>query len=608
MPSERSEDERQARKFFQNYLTTMLYKQTGSLVEEKAINKYIHEACAHLWKRFIFGAYNNGLDTTPVQDATFGWNHLARLYLKGGKSTLAFLKKMLKINENNISNNIARVFYNQIATDTNDSDYDFNVILHHTQMEYLDDYYMLVQQIMLECLCFLKQKIHESPQDNEESDLNKLLRHINSHYYQHKVMLELFEKDNIMNEFNPDEQLILQEFQHYCQEHDATSGVPGFFQFKLSNIPIQFKSSKVDISTDNFHLFRIFIQFELVRPEHASTFELTKDKYFAECIDVSLSTKADINQDLWTKTDLEHILHSVYPFDQSPHFLYPVVGLDYQLKDLIHIIEEPNPSKPDKRCKRFIEQLYFSCIDQKLPALPTTIYIGEAVHDEMMNEESRNCKLFNDVLDFVQEIREHGQVLYHYKPKPFLQSLHNFELWCKTQTVYNLSFESSCNENFISREVLINQILHLTTYAQIDTLNKLSKRVLCITYKDLVIINTVLQIWTRNAVQQLLHNVDSIASLESSDALMNNNLSVQQYIEFLAPAIHDSDDMLEVVKIVNIKIRSFFRQRAETIEYGSDMLKKYVADGCEGELRSNFENNAHIGFTFVRLLRKITYH
>ncbi len=585
---ETTEKNRQARKLFQNYFTSCLYKSNSASEDhfQKRSNIVISNACSELWKLFRETFYR-------PNEALFGWDNIIRLYLKGGKSTL------LDMPGETTRNNIARLFYSTINTETSDSDYDFCAVVNPVFVDELERFKPDIDFIMGRVFNKLKQELHLL-------ELEQLLGDINSHYFQYKILFSSLIRDNLLTEFtNPRDQSVLNSFISYCNVNSANSNVSGFFKFSLSDEPLGNSESLVNLTTDQFYLYRIFINFTLENHD----IDLCRNKYFAECIDVSLSTNLEVTRLLWNKTSLDRIQHNVQGFDPNGYFLYPVVGLDYQLDDIIHIIAETSPNKPDKRCKRFIEQLYFSCINQKLPNLPEIITIGKDVHDLMISENTNtdrdrdlecNCSLLENILDYVRQYRINDQEFYEYTPKQSISSLGNFEDWCREQTDYNLKWESSCNLEFISKEVLITSLITMNNELFPNEeaiprhkLENLTKYTLCFIYKDLICIETILKIWLHQATMQLIHSIHSVAAPPR-----DFSRDIITFINEEQPRVLPSEIQSLWNLVVSI-IRYFFRRNYDTIENG-EKLKDFVIRQINLERRIN---NYHQ--SFVNVLSRI---
>ncbi len=329
-----SENQRQARKLFQNFITTMLYSKQDIKKHtfDKEINSIINESCNDLWKMFtnVFYSFNGDPEMDEKETAIWGWNNVARLYLKGRKSTLAFLEKMIKNTGTVIDREDLECNYHELSRDISDSDFDFCLVLYKTKMRNIEYYDSLTEQIMIEIMDKIKTKL-------DSSKLKNLTTSINEHYFQYKLLLKSV--NELYNEFSENEKVILANFKKYCEDNPITDANTdrnrhlecnlkknGFFSFKLSESPIKYTKKLITITTDTFYLYRIYISFDI--ETYTSVFTTTKDKYFVKLIDVSMSVRDDVSMELWKKTELNKILHNVYPFDHNPIFLYPIVVLE----------------------------------------------------------------------------------------------------------------------------------------------------------------------------------------------------------------------------------------------------------------------------------------
>jgi len=486
-----SVEQRQARKVFQNYFTTLLYEKPSILLSESGnvksyniadyINKELKESSKRIWSKVIdhfYDVYKD--DNNTIQDVVKkGWEEYCRLYLKGGKSTLEFIKSALdSYKSGSNKGNIAKALYHDLKYNTDDSDYDFCFVLNPALLT--DSNYIRINRKLQKIIKEEKFLINISP------IIPDLLERINSPFNQKKILKKLVLES--YHYFTPEEQNLFDEFLRQCDNINES-----YFNFTQKDTLIDFIEKKVKLTTDTFFLHRLVIPFKFV--DEKFNFPTVKDKLYAECIDISFSSIKEVTEKLWNKTDLNNILRPLLYLDKEHTFNYPIVGLHYQLSDIVIILSEQNPNKPQKRCKRLIEQLYFSCMEEKLPELPSIINIGKSVY-ELMQQEGE-CEALNKILTFEKSITIKEEEVYVFKLNDSIRDIEKFELWCKNSYYNNisLSWESQCNIDFISKQELIRRIINICKEDFNVTIKDYfydnSKRHLCILYKHLLLITVI---------------------------------------------------------------------------------------------------------------------
>jgi hypothetical protein len=484
---EYTEGQRQARKIFQNYFTKCLYDKKRTIninYNSEPINNAIKDSCKNIWENIInlyIGTSELNMEKTSKEIiVSERWSEYIRFFLKGGNSTIEYINNiLLNTNENSQKRNIAKAFYTQFINSSNSSDYDFCFLIHPDCLKDAIRQQRKLGKILKEEKFNLRDKIKD--------DINKYIDYINSPYIQVLFLKRLVEES--IKEFQPDEQIIFQDFLNKCDELTEP-----YFKFKLSNDIVKFIETKVKLPHDTFYLNRLVIPIEFEREYNLPT---VKDKLFAECIDISFSIDKEVTENLWKKTDINNILRPLNGLDKiiDKGYSFPIIGLDYRLNDIVIILAENYPNKPEKRCKRFIEQLYFSCVEEKLPRLPDEIFIGISVY-ELMQTES-DCKSLNEILTFEEKVKD----AYRFTLNEQFKDITKFELWCRNTKFsdISLSWESMCNIDFVSKEELKLRVMSIcdnefNLKVNNEYMNSYSKSYLCYLYKHLLLISFILNI------------------------------------------------------------------------------------------------------------------
>jgi hypothetical protein len=505
---EYTEQERKAKKVFQNYFTSILYEKPSIIVSEKdevkknnvseRINSILKNSSMRIWGEIINAFYSQYKDdnNTSKDCVKKGWDEHCRFYLKGGKSTMEFIKSIIYTeNEGgavslgfmpstNHKSNIAKAFYQELSYNTDDSDYDFCFVVNPSLLNTERNENFIPFNRKLHKIIKAEKNILEEEIKGIFSDL---LERINSSYNQ-KTKLKTLVKESY-DYFTSSEKAVFDEFL------SNTLNEP-YFNFIGGKSYIDYVEKKVVIPTDTFFLHRLIIPFNF--ENEIMTFPTIDNKLFAECIDVSFSGIKEVTEKLWKHTELNNILRPLIHLDDISNFSYPVAGLHYQLNDIVVILSEQNPNKPQKRCKRLIEQLYFSCMEENLPSLPSTIHIGKTVYN-LMKEEG-DCNILNDIMTFKKQIKIKDEIVYVFEVNESIKNIENFELWCRKSKYsgISLSWESQCNVDFISKEELRRRIINICkddfNVSLIETFKDFEKSYVCILYKNLILISVILSI------------------------------------------------------------------------------------------------------------------
>jgi hypothetical protein len=503
---EYTEGERKAKKVFQNYFTTLLYsKPTIKTLDNGEVKKYdvgdriniiLKSTCKMIWEKLIERFFYKEIDTTDIKEQVKNnWDNYFRFYLKGGKSTLEFIKSISYIDKeygettmdflpsSNHKSNISKAFYYDLINSTDDSDFDFCFVLNPTLMN--DSNYIRHNRPIAKIMKNMTYEIN----GDIKSLMPDFLELINDVYNQKTILKRLIE-DSIQY-FTPKEQEVFKDFIYSCDSLKEP-----YFKFEsdigMFHSYIKALESKVTIPTDTFYLHRLVLPIKF--SDKSIVFPTTDGKLFAECIDISFSKDIKVTEKLWKHTELNSMLRPLYYIDEDYIFSYPIAGLSYQLNDIVVILSENEPNKPQKRCKRLIEQLYFSCMEEKLPEVPSLIHIGKKVY-ELMKQEG-DCKALNEIMTFKESIND----IYIFELSKSIRNIEDFEVWCRSNSYYNinLSWESQCNINFISKEELRRRIINICRDEfDIDVKEEFKdfeKSYICILYKNLILISVILSI------------------------------------------------------------------------------------------------------------------
>jgi len=544
---ETTEAQRQAKKVFQNYFTSMLYDKEKIILDKDEVYKYdvstkmneiIKSSCSNIWQKIVKEYMTNELDPGKTSEDVIvskEWSDYCRFFLKGGKSTLEYIRGVMKEYSKSDSvnkGNIAKAFYSQYIADSSDSDFDFCFVLNPDLM---DNSNCMRHQRKLAKI--IKEERHVML-DKTRDILPLLLNHINRPYNQRTILSKLIRES--INEFTDKERVIFNDFLLKCDDLEEP-----YFRFKLKEVSvvnfdkkgIEFIEKKVKLPTDTFYLSRLVIPFSF---EEEFSFPTIGDKLFAECIDISFSIDKEQAKKLWIKTDINSLLRPLKYLDKEYSFTFPVIGIDYQLNDLVLILSEESPNKPIKRCRRFIEQLYFNCIEEKLPSLPKDIFIGKSIYTLM--KEENECSLLDNIITFKKEVND----MYLFELKEEFMVFSKFEKWCMSNNVkgISLSWESQCNSDFIGKEELKTRIKLIckNDFSGIkineEYLNKYSKSYLCYLYKNLLLISVVLDLIENRKSEYMdcFNNIWEVKRGEEVSFNIKNNLrddviyEVQRYM------------------------------------------------------------------------------
>lgn len=460
MVKQKTREEREVKKCFQSYFTTLLYQ-----FLDGSINQDIHNEIKNLWMRVCKDLYKNFkiLDVLQLDPQLLRheyeynvdsnknivkimWNRFLRFYLKGGKATLRAVDNYLQT-EKGIQNQIAQIFYDELKRTTLDSDWDFCLALHSSL---LDNKWIieLIDSFLKTNLDNIKQRLYQ----NWTQRISLFQDYVNDIKNQQKFLVKEIKNSisllNTLIENSSSEtkkQTALNQRKELTELLDSIEyNIPILFSYKKEN-PFHTLFLNVDkkeitmygIERELFKLYRVIFSFEqqyTVKGNQVNS--VFPSKMFGELIDISLSLSPEVNNDLFKKSNLSQMINPIryiefYPETQD----YPIAGLAYQLKDNIVILSELNPSKPLKRIHRFIEQLKIYCLKQEVPELPHSIHISKNMILKLM-EEPEFESIFN-VSDLPSKdiIKSNEQLFYEVHIKENLKQMKNFEQWCTEQQI-----------------------------------------------------------------------------------------------------------------------------------------------------------------------------
>ena len=593
--------QREDRRVFQKYLTKLLYNNTRI-----PINNICDELSRDIWQFIAENVFVHFLKThtpsflrrlgTKEMQNQYVWETYCRFYLKGNKATLKWIRDQVAIHDKNKDSMyrvLLEVIYKSVLHHEADSDFDFSLVIHPDQVDYETDG-RVIHWLLIECMTQCKEKL---------SDLfvgryiDEFVQTANSFFTQQRL--------GLLKSLQDVDESFLDEIQK--QELDQcisklTSGQALTFSFvgaKESHIDFD---KPIDTGTDQFLLYRLFLQCECA--EAPNLFRL---KQFAECVDISISLNGVYNLELWGHSSLDdmevpvHLLHEEAELDgeddlHGTRWDYPIVSLQYQLNDAIAMFAEDTPTKPEKRCERFIDQMRIFCVREQKPNLPDEITVSEPVFRTIMDPNS-SCYDLNQVFS-VHQILPSGFVKMN--PKPHLQTLEHFEGWCRNQrfrnTQYPVGFYSMCNRPFISKNKLILEIRDMFGVYSItsdavkwqELFNK-PKQTLCIFYKEASFVLKLCTIFVgfmkkkglalfafKKDLKRLQVVSDELFNVIQTE-LPNANVENNVYSDLIMDFVGDSEEYLDRFdELVKQLVREYLR-RLIRFEILSESLFTFIS-------------------------------
>ncbi len=546
---------------FQKYLTYVLHNHCNPLIFD--IEIILTEISTELWAELVDEVYHINNNTTNLARRVV-WDEFCRFFLKGSKATLKALDKLIELkNQTSFQvNDTLRFMYKKYINEEDKSDFDFAFV---PNPEADADDFFKYRSICNRLILYVKNRLQDKVSTQA---LSYFIEQVNKREYQDSLLDSLKKHRVHSRELD----VLIEKLE---------SGQPLHFSF-LTIECIQPRDGQViKTESDEFYLQRAYIK---CRCDDAP--ELYSWKQFAECVDISMSVLSHVNEQLWHKTSYEELIRPVKYLSEQEEYnpyeyilQYPIMSLNYQLKDALVIFSEESPNKLEKRCDRFIEQILLFCLQEQRPVLPDQIIISKKVHDEILSERA-SCAKFKEIFDVEHDLYSGRYML---KIKTSFQDLHTFEEWCTTKELKhkNLSFISRCKFTFKSKAQLINDIYQTLLVKRLEPvnlgpeikefLNSCSKNFLCILYFELHLILELLDLYIlylrqynfRVFIAYSKHlpylntvNLNSELKLELETKL--NEISANRYV------FEDRDSFLP------------FQTSSEANEQSLEKLKQYV--------------------------------
>jgi hypothetical protein len=519
--------ERENRRVFQKYLTTVLFNETVSLDIETVCNKL----AAYCWKYVSTSIYSIFYPNRDMEFPDFFnryiWEFYCRFFLKGNKATLKGVKRSIEALNKDLENvnNFLNLMERKFVDLENESDFDFAFAINPNYKKAYDNFeecHLRLVRLTKELKEMFDSEISTIISKTNVDLTKKLITDCNDIEIQKQYLL-------------PALKLIASQVEEFPEKAEIKglldiieSNKPLTFSFEKTEAIIPSFSKPIDTGEDQFLLYRVCL---LCSCKEAPT--LFSHKQIAELFDISFSLNASYNESLWEKTTLDDLLQPVkYLTDKDFQptqiyegiwFDYPMVNLNFQLKDAVLIFSEEDPSKPESRCKRFIDQIRFFCLQEKQPQLPEQIVVRKKMFDLMQNAES-SCYNLKDIFDVFDSHDPDNVILKtkhafldnltFYKEKdgklPNLPNFSAFEKWCGQQQIQfesilfspnkKLNFYSACENPFRSKFDLMLNLIDLQNNFNfqpfdVENIKRFTKNQLCMITKDAIVLACCLKIY-----------------------------------------------------------------------------------------------------------------
>ena len=594
--------QREDRRVFQKYLTKLLYNNTNI-----PINDVCNKLSADLWKYIVDNVYSMFLRShTPSFLERLGsdfarnqyvWETYCRFYLKGNKATLQWIKEQIKQHDkqnDEMYRVLLEIIYKSVVHFESDSDFDFSLVLHPDQMQYEEEGRM-VHYSLVDCMQHLRNNLQRL---FTQEYIREFIDTANSLVIQQKCNLLKSLQDIDVSVLN---NVQLQQLQTCINK--LRQGQPLSFVFKGAQDSSLDFEHPIDTGVDEFLLYRLFLNCKCTDAP-----DLFPKKQFAECIDVSMSLNGPYNLELWKHSSLDEMEVPIqYLYDEYQEhenagmtrmtgWKFPIVSLNYQLHDATAMFEEDSPSKPDKRCERFIDQMRIFCVKEKIPNLPNEITVSAPVY-RTISDPANSCYDLNQVFA-VKEVLPSGFV--KMVPKPQFMTLVNFEGWCRTQkyrnTSYPVGYSSACNRPFRSKNQLVLDIRDLfgANGIPIDSIDWVKvlerpKQQICLFFKEaefvLRLIKIFVEFMKQNRLTIFVHRPDmkrlAVVSQELfnaiHDELPNANLENNVYSDLVLDFIGDSEDVLDRFEELIKQLTRDYLRRMISSHHFSDSLLTFIS-------------------------------
>lgn len=612
--------ERDQARVFQKYLTHILFNSSTGDEVEKICNDLSIFSWEFVLQEIFSKVWRN---VTPNKNFELHneviWNNFCRFFLKGNKATLKLISRTIdSLNEEESRRNrFLHIMFKDYLDVEAESDFDFAFSLHPNNTDYNTEGY----------ICYLKivdllEKLKESFQSKvDESFISRFITNCNDLKNQKAFLSEKL-KEYAKN--MPQNVECLK-----CIE-SLESNKPIVFKFEKIEAIVPKFEKPIETGEDSFLLFRLCLK---CKCDLAPT--LHAHKQIAELIDISLSVNGSYNEDLWEKSSLDFLLQPIKGLTDSSFYPstlieknwldYPIVNLNFQLKDAVLIFEENDPSKPESRCKRFIDQLRFFCLEEKQPQLPKQIVLRKKMLKLLQSPESK-CYNLRDIFSFDESQKDDFVILktknaflddntFNTEKDNKLKNNPNyseFEKWCGTQSaIFNdlaissdkkFSFYSACNKPFISKYNLIVNILDLSNQHNIpeidvENLKLFKKNDLCNFFKDAVIILTCCSLF-----KDFCNSRKSLVLKDIFGKKLHNKTQFQGKLKYFNQSdIDKCNEYINIEDYVNY-IKSYVRLFLNTSPVDMQQtnmvqLKPYIFSISKNKNFENFVNDVIFEFS-----------
>lgn len=457
------------KKILQTFITNLLY---SFRFKRKGINDYIEPQLSLI--------YQNILKNLNLSEDKF-WERY-RFYLKGGKALNKLVKNLCKedkykllLSTEELLRKVDKCFIDKKIFAGSNTDYDFTFLTKNPKDINQDLFDIILNslkevennlnrdqefnQFVIEFTKFLnKKKNLDNLIKGFENTKSEILKDIKNQDNQTKEYFKI--KINQIDNFIEDILLSKKLNQNFFKNGQVIT--------TYSTIPIDIKVSK-DI-TQSFILFRSKLFFDTNIPFKKMNRDIKDylfgiednlglpfDNIFGELIDISIQTG-----DQETINDMLKASEKQYIIESEKN--YPVVGLKYQLKDVIQIFNVENPSKLKKRCERFLEYIKMLCYSEEIPN-EFMILISDALQEEIQEENiNQPCSKLVNTIKILSENKVENN--YFIVKKEKIKKI--FPSYCKAK--YNIDFK---NKEEVIEKIIDNSKMLL----DIDISKKILKNI-----------------------------------------------------------------------------------------------------------------------------------
>jgi len=335
--------------------------------------------------------------------------------------------------------NLGYVLASELEKYSFDSDFDFTFCINPENFAFTEDVPGLLENCINKAFIFCKEQATDL-----SSYFNSFLQVVNQKENQMELLKDL---ENVLPFLTSERDLKLK---NYLLEKHIIPGKPFGFRFN-STSPLKFLTSKKPIVDNSLYLFRIVIDLK------SGIQELDKSNFFslfAEGIDVTYPIKD--KEEVWSMSSAEFMNKPIplLNFDAANNlgsYNYPIANLSYLLHDTLVVFYNLYPSKPESRCQRFLQQLYLSCLDQKLNSFPTTLKFSNKMWEIIINSHE-HCSKMKEFFTLIEQ----DEVFTTVKVSQKLRSIDKFENWCVNN---NFPFTKIKDFTLLYKSKIINQVL-----------------------------------------------------------------------------------------------------------------------------------------------------